>query len=93
MTEYLVTPPDECINCQWKPVIIETGDNNQKLGIEDGWVMIPIPNTVAVLFVCPKCGAVMANKNIKANVKQLLKEREQRILRPQSQSPNKRILM
>ncbi|NIP51713.1 MAG: hypothetical protein GWN96_07595 [candidate division Zixibacteria bacterium] len=68
-------PPDSCIGCGWKPRP-ETDSMSDRMT----WLELCIPQSVVWIYVCPRCGAAMGNKNAYANVQKLKSIKESRIV-------------
>jgi hypothetical protein len=73
----MVDPPC-CRACNWKPV--EPNNDKQEINIKNLWLIIPIPDSVVWLYVCPSCGFIMPNDNALENVKKLQKIRNRHII-------------
>ena len=80
--EIFMEQPDSCKVCGWKPVV--ANNEEQEVAIKNCWLLVPIPNSPAWLFICPNCANVWANKNCVKNAEKLIKLKETRspILKP-----------
>ena len=76
-SKIIMEEPVKCIGCGW-----DSDNENQSPAIEDRWLIIPIPQSVVWLYICPKCGAAMGNKNAVENIKKLQEIKNQRIIKP-----------
>jgi hypothetical protein len=72
--ELTMTAPDQCIACGWQPPK-EPGDS-------DKWQAIAQFGPV-VLMGCPKCFAVMMNKDFASNAQRLKDAKESPIIVPE----------
>lgn len=70
--------PKSCGHCDWEPPLIN--NENQEITPDNTWLVIPIPNSAVFFYICPKCQAVWANRNVVENVEKLMKARESKIL-------------
>ena len=75
--------PKSCKSCDWKPPAIN--NENQKIAVDNTWLVLPFPNSAIWFFICPKCSAVWANRNAVENVEKLTKAKESKILTLDSQ--------
>ena len=80
--QLIIAEPDLCQHCGWEPM--RRNNENQEINVENKWFIIPIPNSVVWLFVCPACHCVMANKNCVGNVKELIKRKSSKIITSKS---------
>lgn len=71
--------PDRCVGCGWTAT---TPPGSKE--ITERWLIIPIPNSVVWIYICPKCGAAMGNKNAVENVEKLEKIKQQKIIQARS---------
>lgn len=76
--QIMIEEPDQCIGCGWTPEPAAAGKEPE---VGDQWLVVPIPNSVVWLHICPKCGAAMGNKNAVENVKKLQEIKNQRVIR------------
>ena len=76
--------PKDCKQCKWELPVINNPD--QKIAVDNTWLVLPLPNSAIWLYVCPKCGAVWANRNAVENVEKLIKAKESKILTLDPQS-------
>ena len=79
--------PDSCKQCEWKPPL--PNNNGQIIAVENTWLIVSLPHSVVWFFVCPKCGAVWANKNAVENVKILKKAKDSKIIKPTTEQSAK----
>lgn len=80
--EIFMAPPDSCMACGWKPVI--PNNENQKISVENAWLLMPMPNSPVWFYICPKCNMVTANKNCIENMEKFQKLMEKRIVQAKS---------
>jgi len=72
--------PDSCKQCRWIPP--KSNNEDQVIAIKNSWLHARLLYCVMCLYICPKCGAVWANKNAVENVEKLDKAKDSNIIKP-----------
>lgn len=71
-----ISPPKRCPSCKLKTSSMKTH------GYPDGMLMFPIPNMGIAHFTCPRCFAVMMNRECFETQRRLRKQAQSRIATP-----------
>lgn len=79
--QIVIEPPDRCIGCGWRKY-----QDHPNADVFT-WIELRIPNSVVWIYVCPKCGTAMGNKNAYANVQKLKAIKESKIIQPRPVNP------
>ncbi|MAH48693.1 hypothetical protein CMI37_22900 [Candidatus Pacearchaeota archaeon] len=79
-TEIVMVAPPHCRACQWKPVEPQKDNPGQEIAIENVWLIMPMPNSVIWIYICPACGFLHVNDNALENAIQLNEIKKNKIV-------------